>query len=122
MARVISGEVKEIIDTDIDVGPFVKAANLVVTEVLGSTSLSDDLLKEIERWFSAHLVAIRDQKPARERVDDTEVYYQGETGFGLDSTLYGQQVVLLDTTGRMKNIGKKSVVFNAIDLDLSDNY
>ena len=60
MARVIDAEIKEIIDTTIDTDPFIEAANLVVTARLANQGIGDDLLKEIERWFAAHLVAIRD--------------------------------------------------------------
>src|SRR3990167_11412597 len=65
MARVTSIEVKEIISTDIaDLTAYITAANLLVTEVLGGL-LSDALLKEIERWLSAHLIASGGEGGAR---------------------------------------------------------
>ena len=122
MARVTDYEVKEILDTDIDTTPFITAANLIVTDILGTSDLNSDLLMEIERWLAAHLASVRDQQPSRERIGDAEIYYRGTSGLGLNATLYGQQVMMLDTTGAMSNIGKKKVLFTAIDLDLDDNY
>ena len=59
--RVNVNEVKEILNTSIDelnITAFIKAANLTVTELLGSdTTLSDDQLKEIERFLAAHFIA-----------------------------------------------------------------
>ena len=70
MARATEAEVKEIIETDRtdeQVTPFLKAANLLVTDVLTGLGYSDDLLKEIERWLAAHFVAIRDPRMTKER-------------------------------------------------------
>ena len=116
MARVIDAEVKQIIDTTIDTNPFIQAANLVVTERLSSQGLDDDLLKEIERWFAAHLVAIREPQAKAEKTGDSSVTYFGKDGTGLDSTPYGQQVRVLDPTGRMATLGKRVAEMKAFEL------
>jgi len=106
--RVSDAEVKEIIDTSVTTTAFISAANLVVTEKLGSSGLSEDLLKEIERWLAAHLIASsKDKQVESETIGDVSATYQGKTDMGLDSTFYGQQVKLLDTTGTMANLGKR---------------
>ena len=118
--RVTATEVKEIFDTtlsDAQLDTFILAANLVVTEKLSTSGLSTAMLKEIERWLSAHLAAIRDQMPSQEKIGDASVRYQGETGMGLRFTSYGQQVMLLDTTGTLANsLGKKGAVIKHIGL------
>ena len=117
MARVIDAEVKKIIDTTINTDPFIEAANLIVTNRLGNQGVSDALLKEIERWFAAHLVAIREpQVKAIKAGDSMDTYFRGQEGKGLDSTPYGQQVKLLDPTGRMASIGKKPAEMKAFAL------
>lgn len=121
MARVVDAEVKEIIETDLsDTAPFITAANLVVTDRLGSSDdLSDAQLKEIERWFAAHLVAVRDPVSISSKTGDSlETFARGKLGEELKSTPYGQMVIVLDTTGKMASLGKKAAVFKAIDLDL----
>ena len=116
MARVIDAEVKKIIDTTIDTDPFIQAANLIVTDRLSNQGLGDDLLKEIERWFAAHLVAIREPQAKAEKVGDTGVTYFGKDGYGLDATPYGQQVMVLDPTGRMATLGKRPAEMKAFAL------
>ena len=114
-ARITDAEVKEILDTDIsDTTPFITAANLIVTNTLGSESMSTSLLKEIERWLTAHLASMRDQRIKSERFGDAEATYQGITGMGLDFSSYGQQVKLLDTSGKLALIGYRPAEIKAI--------
>ena len=116
MARCTDTEIKEIIETTIDTTPFIQAANLVVTARLGAQGLGDDLLKEIERWFTAHLVAIREPQAKAEKVGDTGVTYFGKDGYGLDATPYGQQVKVLDPTGLMATLGSRPAEMKAFGL------
>ena len=120
-ARVNEAEVKDIIPTTLsDITPFITAANLTVTERLAETvTLSDDQLKEIERWFAAHLIAMSSKDLGARDTDaegtlDAKVTYAGKTGKGLEATRYGQVVLSLDTTGRMASIGKKGLLFKAV--------
>jgi len=106
MARTTASEVKKIIDTDLDtsvVDVYISSASEVVTNVLGSdTSLSDTLKKNIEMWLAAHLIAsTREQQIQKAGAGGANVTYQGVTGKGLEATLYGQQVLAMDTTGKM---------------------
>lgn len=118
--RVTLDEVKEIIETDLNntsINAFILSANITVTAILGSdTVITTAQLKEIERWLTAHLIASSKERQAHsEKVGDANITYEGKTGKGLDSTTYGQQVMLLDTTGKIvSNIGKKRASITAI--------
>lgn len=118
--RVSAEEVKEIIDTSLSdsaIEAFIGAANLTVTSLLGtSTALSSDQLREIERWFSAHLIACsRERQIDKEGVGQATVSYSGKTDMGLDATLYGQQVKIMDTTGILASqVGKRSASIYAV--------
>ena len=118
MPRVTGDEVKEIISTTLtaaQVTPFITAANIVVTAQLASTDLASATLKEIERWFAAHLVYIRDPKLKQEKIGDaTDTMALGTLGEGLKFTPYGQVVLTLDTTGNMANLGKRQSKIEAI--------
>lgn len=115
MARVTDAEVKEIFDTDIaDTTPFITVANILVTDVLGSESLSTTLLKEIERWLAAHFASMRDPRIQREKLGDADVTYHGKSAMGLDGTPYGQQAKLLDTSGKLESIGKMKAEIKTI--------
>ena len=118
MSRVTGDEVKEIIDTTLtaaQITPFITAANITVTSALSSTSLAATTKKEIERWFSAHLVYIRNPQLKKEKIGDAEdTMNLGTLGEGLKSTPYGQVVLTLDTTGNMANLGKRQSKIEAI--------
>lgn len=103
--RATETEVKEIINTDLtedQITPFLKSANILVTEVLSDEGYSDNLLKEIERWLAAHFVAIRDPQIAREKIGDVDVIYHGKSDLGLNHTPYGQQAMIMDYNGKLQ--------------------
>lgn len=119
MARTTATEVKQILATDLDdtiVDAFIVGANALVTEVIGNnTSLTDILKEEIERWLTAHLIAsTRERQLKSGEASGAKAVYQGTTGKKLESTLYGQQVMLLDASGSFAALGGKSAKMTAI--------
>lgn len=114
--RVKQSEVKAIIDTDVDdILPFIAIADALVTEKLTGQGLSDELLKEITRWLSAHYVAIRDPRTKRDKTGEAEVeYHMSKVGAGLDATPYGQQVKTIDPSGVLANLGKTQAAVQVI--------
>lgn len=117
--RTTATEVKEILETELDddiVTAFIDAANELVTELLGTSSLSVTRLAMIEKWLSAHMVAsTREQQAKSENAGGAGITYQGETAMGLDATMYGQQVKMLDTTGTLaQKIGKARARITAV--------
>ena len=119
--RVIATEVKAIMDgittDDSVVDAYIVTANALVNKVLGSqTSVGTVLMKEIERWFAAHMLACTLWRTAkREKVGEVSIEYTGTYGVHLTSTPYGQMVLQLDPTGLMGNIGKKGAKITAIE-------
>jgi len=122
MARTTALEVKDILDTDLSdsvVESFINDASNLINELFeNETGISNELLASIEKWVAAHLVAIRDQKVKSEKIGDASITYHGTSGKGLEFTPYGQQALLLDTTGRLKSIGGKRATFKAVNLNL----
>ena len=119
MARVTALEVKAIIDTDADPTPFIFAATLIVDRIVSDLA-SDDVLKEIERWIAAHLVAVRDPRLSSESFGGaSESLQTGQLGMGLKYTSYGQQALLLDPTGILAALDKKRASVKTIKLGLS---
>lgn len=119
--RTSVGDTKLIFDTtmsDAQITAFITTANLIVTENLGSSSLSADRLEEIEKWLAAHLASTRDQRQQSRTIDGrTVLTFQGKTGTGLNSTYYGQMVLMLDITGTLALIseGLKKASIEMID-------
>lgn len=123
MARVTSSEVKEILNTTLTLDAFITAANLIVTDHLGTSGLSAERLKEIERWLTAHFAVVRDvdENVMSKSTGDASVSIMGKSGLGLDGSRYGQQVKLLDSTGRLSDLGKTRVKVEIIEsVDMSD--
>jgi len=95
---------------------YIVAANAVVNEAfLGDTTTPTAILKEIERWFTAHMIACSLQRTAsEEEIMDARVKYTGYWGKKLESTSYGQMVLTLDTSGKMAKLGKGKVSMKAV--------
>lgn len=113
MPLVTESEVKEIITTSIpSIAAYITAADLIVSEELSNKGLSANRLKEIERWLSAHFVAISEESAriSAETIGRSNITYGGQFGLGLQHTRYGQQAMLLDTSGTLaaKSQGRKS--------------
>jgi len=116
MARVSSSEVQEIVSNpnSVTLTAFITAANILVTKVLGDSGLDADHLKEIERWLAAHFFCVRDPRAAAKGVSNSSVTFQGKTDLGLKHTSYGQQVLILDTTGKLAELGKQRAQFAVV--------
>ncbi len=111
MARVTATDVKAIIDTelvDATVEVYITSASTTINNALSGKGLSEDVLKEIERWMSAHMIACTKERMAiKEEAGSAKVTYTGVYGQGLKLTSYGQMVESLDTTGTLAALGEK---------------
>ncbi len=115
--RVTATEVRVIIETallDAAINSYITVANSMVTNTV-TCGLSASVLKEIERWLTAHLIAItKERMTTQEKLGEASVTYSGKLGEGLKSTSYGQTVLMLDTCGSFAKLGKKDVKIIAI--------
>ena len=122
--RVTTDEVREIIPlessfTDAMVTAMITGANVVVTEVCTDSSLDTAHLKEIERWLSAHFCAIRDMRAATEKTGPASISFQYKVDLRLDVTMYGQQAMIIDTSGALARLNKgKKVKMQLLNPDL----
>ncbi len=119
MARTNATDVKLLLNSDVadaTADTFITTANLLVTDVLGSSSgLSSGLLEDIEKWLAAHLLAMSpyERQATKQKIDDAEDTY-GKVGLRLDNTTYGQMVLVLDTSGSFTDLGKTKASINAV--------
>ena len=121
MSRVEPQEVKEIISTDrVDLEPFIAAANSLVTDVLGGEGLSTVRLKEIERWLAAHFISQTGSEgtpgqTVEEQIGETRRRFsENQITDNLSTTRYGQQALMLDTTGKLSGLGKPRARFRVV--------
>ena len=111
MIRSTTQDVSAIIETDstIDLAPFVRIASRLVDQIESNdveSKLATEDLKEIETLLAAHFYSFRDQQYSSRKTADASATFQGKTGMGLDSSLYGQGAKILDVTGFLDNLGK----------------
>ena len=115
MARTTAAEVEKIIDADsnIDTDSFLSTANIIVTDRMAG-AYSDDVLAEIEKYLTAHLMGMRVRQLMGEKFGDADQKYGGQFGTGLKFTQYGQQVMLFDQKGLLDTERGKSMIFQAL--------
>ena len=123
MARTNATDVKELLGelvtddiTDAIIEHIIADASILVTAKLESTGLSDATLESIEKWLSAHMAASSVCRQAKEEMVGgvTSIKYVGEWGKNLESTTFGQMVMVLDTTGNLSNLGRRPARFRAV--------
>lgn len=104
MPRTTSAAVEGIIEVDatIDLAPFIETASALVDDVAVGTTLSATRLELIERWLSAHFYTVRDPRAVQERADRVEETFQSKVDLNLATSHYGQQAMILDTTGKLR--------------------
>jgi len=118
MARVTAAEVKAIMDNctlaDATIEAFITPGSLLIDSAFGATDV-DPLTIQIEKWLVAHMLASTIARTtSKEKVGDAEVTYTGTWGMRLESTPYGQMVLILDITGLLANFGKMSASIYAV--------
>jgi hypothetical protein len=105
MPRTTDAAVKEIIDTALNCMPFIMTASILVTNYLGAVGYAEPHLAEIERWWAAHLVTIREPRPHQVKLGESTVtFVEGDLGKNLESSFYGQTVLSLDTDGVLREV------------------
>lgn len=110
MARVTESQVRGLTGdgSDVDASPAIDAANLFVNEEIPST-VSDARKVQIELWLAAHFLDITKRSPlAAETVGESSERYHNIYHAGLRSTRFGQQAILLDTSGVLADIAAKA--------------
>lgn len=107
MPRVTATTVKEIVATslsdDVVNQNHIITANTLVTEHLGTSTLSAAMLTQIELYLAAHYVALTEEGGAltRDKMGDADTSLANIYDMGLQGTRYGQQALSLDSTGAL---------------------
>jgi hypothetical protein len=115
--RVTAKEVKQILDdsalAESVINTFITSANTLVNQALGTGTT--DILKEVERWLTAHMIAsTRERQAKKEEAGGAKIEYTGVYMAGLHSTSYGQMVLTMDLSGKLASLMGKAVKIYAI--------
>lgn len=98
-------DVREIIDTSLedgDVKAFINVAHHQVEQL--PTTVPEVIKTDIEKYLSAHFLALKDKRVESEDVGDVSYDYAGDTGMGLEATQYGQQARDIDPSGGLAQL------------------
>lgn len=119
--RVDYDDVKAIMDNcttaNATITVFITSANALINKVfVNDATMSEDMLTEVEKWLAAHLIASTVfRTTSEEKLGDASLKYTGEWGKKLESTPYGQMVLLLDASGLLANAGKMAASIYAVN-------
>lgn len=115
--RTNSTDVSAIMNTNLSsdqIDVYISSASLLIDANLTAEGYSTTLLTEIERWLVAHLISItRERQASKVKIGDVSETY-GKVGMRLDATTYGQHVLLLDSHGKLKQLGQEKVRIEAV--------
>ena len=103
----------------VDLYVFMQSANVIVDDLLSTSSLSTGVLGLIEMYIAAHLYTVTEERGslAAETVGDATERYHNTYKAGFGSTRFGQQAVVLDSTGilaRESAKAEKSAIKSAV--------
>lgn len=131
-ARVSAGDVKEIINTDIDdtviTANFIDTAHAYVEAHLPLSVCSTNteaILTKIEMYMAAHLISLSNSSTGgsgggaikyQKIGDASEAYDTSTLSDGLRSTRYGEMAIMLDTCGVLAEVAspKLSAQFEVV--------
>jgi hypothetical protein len=103
--RSNAAQVREVLETDedIQVEPFIKAANSIVNWLYAHcaemASLSTDDLELIETWLAAHYYSQKDPALTQRTTGGASGSFQGQVAMYFEGTWYGQKAMELDHSG-----------------------
>jgi hypothetical protein len=102
---ITDAQVKAIIDTTRDTSPFIETATLLVQEELVGRGLSTPRLDQITLYLAAHFVCVTEELGGlkRSKLGEADESYRtpNDKELGLTSTRYGQQALILDSSGKL---------------------
>lgn len=107
--RALPADVQKMVDNTVDsVDLFIIQANAMVDSFLPITTMSAALLALIETSLAAHfaLLAFEKGSLAEKTIGEATDKYHNVYKGGLSSTRYGQQVIMLDTSGKLAQLSE----------------
>lgn len=103
------------------ISAFITTATLVASGCTKIAEGSAELQKEIIKWLTAHYLSlghlVRSGPIIQRSLGDASESYSAPSsvgGAGFMATMYGQQAILLDTSGCLAALGKRKASFKVL--------
>jgi hypothetical protein len=112
MARVTADEVKAIASDDLPsdavLSVFIDIATAMVDDRLAEKSLTDTVLKILEMYLSAHFAVLKYKYNISSKIGPSSDSFANQVDLGLNQTVYGQQAVVLDSSGTLAALNQQA--------------
>jgi hypothetical protein len=111
MARVLGVEVQNLLNNQtIDPDPAIEIADVLVDDQLVGKGLSETMLDKIALFLAGHFALLMsvDGPLATQEVGEARERYHNIYGPGLQSTVFGQQAIMFDTSGTLSKLAAKA--------------
>lgn len=114
MPRVTQSEVRSMSGLDVSQSAAVEAAipvaSTLVDEQLASKGLTESTMKSVELLLSCHfaLLSAEDGPKSSVRIGEASERYHDIYGPGFKATRFGQQAMVLDTSGTLSALSAKA--------------
>jgi len=115
--------VREILDTsltDAQINAFLNTAYRITRPLHGHLAECGGVNAECDiiKYLAAHFIqALSDGGAVKSEsiAGEWSVTYRGTDGMGLNSTMYGQTVLLMDCSGELAKLGKRKISIYVVD-------
>lgn len=87
----------------------IEMATVFVDKVANDANCDHDMttLELIERWLSAHFGTVIKRRADEEEIGEARQKFSAPLKFGLESTMFGQQALALESCGVLNTLNKK---------------
>ncbi|MFV2014003.1 MAG: hypothetical protein ACC656_01120 [Candidatus Heimdallarchaeota archaeon] len=110
--RANDADVKALVKVDqgFDTTPYLNMANLIVNEELVNSGLSTERLAMIEQFLAAHFLVLFVEKGGltEEEMGDSKNSFANAVDSGFNSTRFGRQALVIDSSGSLTALSKKA--------------
>lgn len=106
--------------SEVDVLPFMATANSIITKVetCAGGNLTDADLELLERWVSAHFYSVINPGLTSKSIAGASTsFHRGQLGQGMESTVYGQQALLMDMSGCLEKVTGQTMTMTWLGID-----
>lgn len=116
--KATADEVRLILNTTLSndsLEAFINSADVVVNNMYAEENVSEAVKHEVCLWLSAHFAAMRERQETEVEISGSRAKFGGKFGDVLRFTQYGQQVLLLDPTGKFADAGETKALMEVIE-------
>lgn len=94
-----------------DASGAVKVANVIVQEYLLDSGQSEALLTQIELYLASHFLTLSNEKGplSSEKIGEAEDRYHNIYDAGFNATRFGQQAIMLDSSGVLEGMASAAI-------------